>query len=345
MSANSAVFLDVYPWLNDIRRTGVVPKTGVYRHTEALAPRFQPVYFCAETEAPMPDWVCAKAEQALGKPVRCYSSVSNLAGAGCEVWLSTAIDAPAPFITEATPFLKVAILHDTLALEGYFGREKAAIYRRGYLGFDVLLSVSKYAVACLERHARYDLPARAHAPEIVPYGNFHLLQKLPEVPPLRDEGWMGSLFNLYHRKHLDKSMQLAARLKRRLLHVGGTTEEFGAADMLYNSLKNVSFMGTLPDELLPTFYQSLWGFSFLSEAEGFGIPPLEAILYGVRHIYLSPIPAHLEVYESYPVNFVHDPADPRLSYYAITPEARRRAFNDRRFSKVARHALKWLAEV
>lgn len=50
------------------------------------------------------------------------------------------------------------------------------------------------------------------------------------------------------------------------------------------------------DDELKYLYRNAWGFIFPSIYEGFGIPPLEAIVMGVKHIAVSDIPIFREIY-------------------------------------------------
>ena len=59
---------------------------------------------------------------------------------------------------------------------------------------------------------------------------------------------------------------------------------------------NIIYTGYLPDEDLKDIYINARGFIFPSFYEGFGIPPLEAIMNGVKHIAVSDIPVFREIY-------------------------------------------------
>lgn len=60
--------------------------------------------------------------------------------------------------------------------------------------------------------------------------------------------------------------------------------------------KNVYFTGYLTDEEIKYLYQSCEAFIMPSLAEGFGLPPLEAIVCGCKKIILSDIPVFREIY-------------------------------------------------
>lgn len=61
-------------------------------------------------------------------------------------------------------------------------------------------------------------------------------------------------------------------------------------------LHNVVLTGYVNADELYSVYKSAKGFIFPSKYEGFGIPPLEAITLGVKHIAVSDIPVFREVY-------------------------------------------------
>lgn len=59
---------------------------------------------------------------------------------------------------------------------------------------------------------------------------------------------------------------------------------------------NVVYTGYVSDEKLVSLYYYALGFIFPSLYEGFGIPPLEAIVYGCPKVAVSNIPVHREIY-------------------------------------------------
>lgn len=64
----------------------------------------------------------------------------------------------------------------------------------------------------------------------------------------------------------------------------------------FDELSNVIFTGYVDTDELYSIYKYAKGFIFPSLYEGFGIPPLEAITLGVKHIAVSDIPVFREVY-------------------------------------------------
>jgi glycosyltransferase involved in cell wall biosynthesis len=64
------------------------------------------------------------------------------------------------------------------------------------------------------------------------------------------------------------------------------------------NLKNLSFIGYASDEEIKFFMQNCLAFLFPSFYEGFGLPPLEALAFGVKHVIVSDIPVMHEIYEN-----------------------------------------------
>ena len=60
-------------------------------------------------------------------------------------------------------------------------------------------------------------------------------------------------------------------------------------------LNNLIFTGFIDDEDLASVYAGAEAFLDASVYEGFGMPPLEALMCGVKKLFVSDIPAHREV--------------------------------------------------
>jgi len=76
-------------------------------------------------------------------------------------------------------------------------------------------------------------------------------------------------------------------------------------------LENVKYTGYLNDSELLTLYSNCKAFIFPSKYEGFGIPPLEAVITGCKNIILSDIPVFREVYGEY-ANYVDIYSDEKI---------------------------------
>ena len=67
----------------------------------------------------------------------------------------------------------------------------------------------------------------------------------------------------------------------------------------YEKLKNVKFAGYLSDEELAYMYRNCEAFLFPSNYEGFGIPPMEALVSGCKCVVCNDIPVLKEIYRKY----------------------------------------------
>ena len=74
-------------------------------------------------------------------------------------------------------------------------------------------------------------------------------------------------------------------------------------DIECDSLSNVIFTGYLNDEEICYLYKNCKAFLFPSVYEGFGIPPLEALMCGCKNVICNDIPVLHELYDEY-VTFV-----------------------------------------
>ena len=82
---------------------------------------------------------------------------------------------------------------------------------------------------------------------------------------------------------------------RKFVIVGGNSSNFSAYKA--NQLKNLIYTGYVSDDELYSLYKHAKGFIFPSLYEGFGIPPLEAITLGIKHIAVSDISVLREIYD------------------------------------------------
>lgn len=76
--------------------------------------------------------------------------------------------------------------------------------------------------------------------------------------------------------------------------VGGKGKAFANVD--YEQLTNVEFLGYVSDSELKSLYSMAKGFIFPSFYEGFGLPPMEAISLGTKVVYASDIDVLHEIY-------------------------------------------------
>lgn len=83
--------------------------------------------------------------------------------------------------------------------------------------------------------------------------------------------------------------------EKKFVIVGGNVPK-SFNNIEYEKVENVTFTGYVSRDELYTIYKNSSGFIFPSLYEGFGIPPLEAITLGVKHIAVSNIPVFKEIY-------------------------------------------------
>ena len=103
-------------------------------------------------------------------------------------------------------------------------------------------------------------------------------------------GFLGAIFK---RRHVPELIGAVERLRQdsheaELFIVG---EDFGALgggdSFLLGGQEWIRWEKSLPEEDLPLFYSSLNAFAYLSEYEGFGFPPLEALACGTPPVLLE----------------------------------------------------------
>lgn len=339
-----AVFLDVYAWLKAVEKFKTIPMEGVFRHADRWARICTPCYFLLPHEAPIEPAARMLLENYLGKNITCYTSEEMMLRDGLKVWLSPALDFVSPVIMRnKAPFIRVAILHDILAHQGHFGLGKPAQFEAGAAFNDVLAYVS---VTTLHD---FNAVARDHASRIafIPYGCFHHLNEYPDVTGWRQGDMALSVHSLYRRKNF----HIANAIVRQLMnydhvHVGRNFE-MDESELVSFSLKHgVRFLGPISDSALEDAYRYAGAFICMSHSEGFSMPPMEAMLYGVREIILSDIPIHREVYGRYSVTFLPPvmprPEDAKFLRYVIPEEQRKDIFSRYSFENVARHLYDYL---
>ncbi|MCR5341936.1 MAG: glycosyltransferase [Butyrivibrio sp.] len=97
------------------------------------------------------------------------------------------------------------------------------------------------------------------------------------------------------KKYPDKTFVIAGGSSARSFGGSGDAVD-GTGTSKEDGIHNIILTGYITDEELRTLYANAHAFVFPSLYEGFGIPPMEAILSGVKRIALADIPVLREIY-------------------------------------------------
>lgn len=157
-----------------------------------------------------------------------------------------------------------------------------------------ILTVSNYSKMEIERilqipSEKITVVYNAVSEEFINKANF-IMEKNTSQP------YLLAVFSLDPRKNLE-SLILAynkSELDIPLLIIGGGNSVFG--EIKYNSDKNIHILGRVTDEELVAYYKNASLFIYPSLYEGFGLPPLEAIMCGCKKILLSDLEVFHEIY-------------------------------------------------
>ncbi len=104
---------------------------------------------------------------------------------------------------------------------------------------------------------------------------------------------IGCLGSLFKRRHIPALIQAIDSLRRKIpeiaLHLVGQNSGGLARGEIDDISRSdwIIWEQTLPEEDLPLYYSSLSAFAYLSEYEGFGFPPLEALACGTPVVLLN----------------------------------------------------------
>lgn len=339
------VFIDVFAWIKACETHGYLVMEGIFRHGEYLGRTCQPAAQLMPNEHLMPEAV-ALVEKHLNQKVLILHTAKQFAEAGCKVWVSLAVDFPAPLVSLKTPFKKLAILHDTMAGDGMFGKDKVSLFIKGAHGNDFFAYVSTYA---LTRFLSDDFCFfRNPKGKYIKYGNFHSFAKLEEVAPQDEVPYLLSVHSLFKRKNVEDEILLSERLGCRFLHIGANREYEKSWIDEQNAKPKVTLAGFVSEQVMRACYARASYFACLSTDEGFSMPAMEAIILGCPHIFLSDIPAHREIYGDTSAEFL--PA--RRSDWGllsirrgwVTPEQRTMIFERHKADNVAQELLLFLAD-
>lgn len=134
------------------------------------------------------------------------------------------------------------------------------------------------------------------------------------------EQFILAVSSLDPRKNLSLVFEAYLKSERKipLYVVGDKHAVFGEVVLPEND--NIRFLGRVSDVELYDYYSRCSLFVYPSLYEGFGLPPLEAIVAGCRHVVLSDIPVFREVYGDF-VQYVKTDDVDGLTHYFNTLDA------------------------
>jgi glycosyltransferase involved in cell wall biosynthesis len=179
------------------------------------------------------------------------------------------------------------------------GLRRRWLTRRGASLASVIFTDSEFSRTELERHLRID-----HSRiQVIPPGAAPPGQPAREGAPRREPMvlFVGSLFN---RRRVPDLIAAFARATAsmpdaRLVIVGDNRtwprQDLRAVAAAHGVHARTEFLSYIPDETLASLYARASVFAFLSEYEGFGLTPLEAMAAGVPPVVLD-TPVAREVY-------------------------------------------------
>lgn len=154
---------------------------------------------------------------------------------------------------------------------------------------------------------------------IVTYNGYEHLSNVAKIKPEIDipSKFYFSLGSINPNKNFQAIINLAKKNPlETFLIVGGNNNFFKKEKIIIPN--NVRFTGYLKDEEISYLYQNCNAFLFPSNYEGFGIPPLEALINGCNKVICNDIPVLRELYSDYV--FFHDFNHKDLNLNKIEPK-------------------------
>lgn len=113
---------------------------------------------------------------------------------------------------------------------------------------------------------------------------------------LKENGYYLSVSSKNAHKNQNYIIQIAKKYPDETFVIAGGSVPRSFNSVEFENLDNIVITGYVSDDELYSVYKNAKGFIFPSLYEGFGIPPLEAITLGIKHIAVSDIPVFHEVY-------------------------------------------------
>jgi len=310
------ILIDVYAWAVACEEQNTLVIEGIFRHADKMCRRYSPTLCVIDGET-YPQAGVNILEDYLKMPVKIVgeSFYENLTSP--TVWVSLAVDFPNPKLPDMEEkLLRATILHDTLCLDGHFGKEKEAIYKFGALNNDLFLSVSEEST----RRFREYMVELSRIPFIIAYGcphsfAFDTVCWLPQETRQPSISMSYSVGSIYPRKNLFYMVDLATSNQWTHNHIGQFKDEDEDSFLESIYLGELQYYGSMKDSFMRKLATSCQAFLCLSEDEGFSMTPMEAILMGVPYVIISDIAVHREIYYDLSVNFLDlDTLDLQDSY-------------------------------
>jgi glycosyltransferase involved in cell wall biosynthesis len=169
--------------------------------------------------------------------------------------------------------------------------------------------------------------------------------KWKEKKGLTDKKIIGYVGSIFKRRNIPLLVEASGLLRKEfpeiILYVVGRDLTYPPQPMAEILNKDwIKWQEYLPDEELSLFYSALHVFAYLSEYEGFGLPPLEALACGAIPVLLNRT-ALREVYEdmAVTVDFLDPIKIKEALRVALTVETKRQAIQDKFSSK--RNYFSW----
>lgn len=302
------VYWDCYTWLGEIRKRGGIPITGIFRTAQILNRYFRPAYVWdgEDLDRKFDMTEILRLSAYLGQNI--YLLRPETMHKDVRGFISLGVEQTPPALSRKVKH-RIAILHDCMAADSVFGSLSRTRFNQAIGQNNVYLYVSETSrIEFDKRLAGEGYTRKKRNRTILPFPQCHHFKK-DEVR------WNGSLIE--HSKSLSVHSLFSYKNHERLIEVvkrGNFLKHTHVGQSHLTPTELHKFRGLIhgnhfkwddkcDDARLKQHYQENPYFFCLSKREGFSLPPMEAILNGAHFVTLSAIPAHLEVYGEYNVNF------------------------------------------
>ena len=128
-------------------------------------------------------------------------------------------------------------------------------------------------------------------------------EEILEKLKLKKQEYYFSIGSNSKNKNRDYILECASKNPKEIFVITGKTIDIASNKETEETPNNVILTGYLTDSEIATLYKNCKGFIFPSIYEGFGLPPLEAMIYGCKRIYVSNIEVLKEIYKN-SVNYI-----------------------------------------